>query len=191
MTTGYDEHGHAIKEVDDVATAELREVEEKLQKKFKKFILDDVDLSKEIENIYNSKYNRWVNRKYDGSHLFVNGLAKNYHLRDYQANAVQRIIEDKRCLLAHEVGTGKTLTMISAGFKLKELGIINRPLYVVPSNLVSQFGQDILKFYPTKNVLVATKEDFQSKTVKDSLLELSQVTMTELLWDKVNLVSLI
>ncbi|KWU10150.1 SNF2-related protein [Lactobacillus crispatus] len=166
MTTGYDEHGHAIKEVDDVATAELREVEEKLQKKFKKFILDDVDLSKEIENIYNSKYNRWVNRKYDGNRLFVNGLAKSYHLRDYQANAVQRIIEDKRCLLALEVGTGKTLTMISAGFKLKELGIINRPLYVVPSNLVSQFGQDILKFYPTKNVLVATKEDFQKQNRK-------------------------
>ncbi|HFR3265972.1 TPA: SNF2-related protein, partial [Streptococcus suis] len=75
-------------------------------------------------------------------------------------NAIQRIVEEKRALLAHEVGSGKTLTMLGAGFKLKELGMVHKPLYVVPSSLTAQFGQEIMKFFPTKKVYVTTKKDF-------------------------------
>ena len=63
-------------------------------------------------------------------------------------------------MLAHEVGSGKTLTMLGAGFKLKELGMVHKPLYVVPSSLSAQFGQEIMKFFPTKKVFVTTKKDF-------------------------------
>ncbi len=69
-------------------------------------------------------------------------------------------MEEKRALLAHEVGSGKTLTLLGAGFKLKELGMVHKPLYVVPSSLTAQFGQEIMKFFPTKNVYVTTKKDF-------------------------------
>ena len=69
-------------------------------------------------------------------------------------------MEEKRALLAHEVGSGKTLTMLGAGFKLKELGMVHKPLYVVPSSLTAQFGQEIMKFFPTKKVYVTTKKDF-------------------------------
>lgn len=162
----YDKNGRPIREVDDTATQSLRDKEKEMEQAFRDFVLGDVQISNELEDTYNYEYNRYVERKYDGSHLHINGLAKGYELRDYQKNAVERIIETKRALLAHEVGTGKTLTMISAGFKLKELGLISRPLFVVPTNLVAQFGQDILKFYPTKKVLIATGNDFKKENRK-------------------------
>ena len=119
-----------------------------------------------VEATFNKRFNRIVNKKYDGSHLHIEGLAQGYELRPHQLNAVQRILEDKRALLAHEVGTGKTLTMVSAGFKLKELGLINKPLYVVPSSLTAQFGQEILRFYPTKKVFVTSERDFEKSRRK-------------------------
>ena len=119
-----------------------------------------------VETTFNKRFNRIVNKKYDGSHLHIEGLAQGYELRPHQLNAVQRILEDKRALLAHEVGTGKTLTMVSAGFKLKELGLINKPLYVVPSSLTAQFGQEILRFYPTKKVFVTSERDFEKSRRK-------------------------
>jgi N12 class adenine-specific DNA methylase len=163
---GYDKKDKPIEAPDEVATAQLRTVEKTLEELFHKFVIENAEMAKLTEDTYNDLYNRYVDKKYDGSHLHINGLAKNYHLRDYQKNAVQRIIETKRALLAHEVGTGKTLTMISTGFKLKELGIIHRPLYIVPTNLTAQFGQDILKFYPTKNVLITSPEDFKKQNRK-------------------------
>lgn len=166
MITGYDKNNKPIREIDEASTAMLRDLEQKIERKFADYITNNAEWAKEVEDTYNSKNNRIVNKVYDGSRLHINGLAKGYHLRPYQKNAVQRIIEDKRALLAHEVGTGKTLTMISAGFKLKDLGLINKPMFVVPTNLVSQFSQDILKFYPTKNVLITTAEDFSTKNRK-------------------------
>lgn len=147
--------------INQVDTANLREAERVIQEKFKSFVEEDEELSKLVERTYNDKYNRRVNRQYDGSLLTFDGLANDVELRPHQKNAVQRIIEDKRALLAHEVGTGKTLTMISAAFKMKELGLINKPLFVVPSSLTAQFGQEIMRFYPTKKVFVTTEQDFQ------------------------------
>ena len=152
--------GKPIIETDEVSTATLRRFERELEQKFKDFILNNDENADLVEKAYNEKFNRIVNKQYNGSHMLINGLVKNIHLRDYQKNAVMRIVTERRALLAHEVGMGKTLTMISAAFKLKELGIAKKPLFVVPTNLTAQFGQDILRFYPTKKVLVTTKADF-------------------------------
>ena len=137
-----------------------------MQKLFLDFVKNNEDVKELVEATFNKRFNRIVNKKYDGSHLHIEGLAQGYELRPHQLNAVQRILEDKRALLAHEVGTGKTLTMVSAGFKLKELGLINKPLYVVPSSLTAQFGQEILRFYPTKKVFVTSERDFEKSRRK-------------------------
>lgn len=160
------EDGKEKKVVNEVATAELREVERKMQKLFLEFVENHEDVKELVETTFNKRFNRIVNKQYDGSHLHIEGLAQGYELRPHQLNAVQRILEDKRALLAHEVGTGKTLTMVSAGFKLKELGLINKPLYVVPSSLTAQFGQEILRFYPTKKVFVTSERDFEKSRRK-------------------------
>ena len=137
-----------------------------MQKLFLDFVENNEDVKELVEATFNKRFNRIVNKKYDGSHLHIEGLAQGYELRPHQLNAVQRILEDKRALLAHEVGTGKTLTMVSAGFKLKELGLINKPLFVVPSSLTAQFGQEILRFYPTKKVFVTSERDFEKSRRK-------------------------
>ena len=150
-----------IRKVDEVATANLRECERVLQESFKNFIHENPTVQEVIEDTYNEVFNRYVTRQYDGSLLKFDGLAKGVELRPHQKNAVQRILEERRALLAHEVGTGKTLTMISAAFKMKELGLIHKPLFVVPSSLTAQFGQEIMRFYPTKKVFVTTEQDFE------------------------------
>ena len=150
-----------IRKVDEVATANLRECERVLQESFKNFIHENPTVQEVIEDTYNEVFNRYVTRQYDGSLLEFDGLAKGVELRPHQKNAVQRILEERRALLAHEVGTGKTLTMISAAFKMKELGLIHKPLFVVPSSLTAQFGQEIMRFYPTKKVFVTTDQDFE------------------------------
>ena len=155
------EDGDKKKHVTDVEkTTVLRAKETQLQELFQDFVASYPEVQQMIEDTYNSLYNRTVSKVYDGSHLTIDGLARNISLRPHQKNAIQRIVEEKRALLAHEVGSGKTLTMLGAGFKLKELGMVHKPLYVVPSSLTAQFGQEIMKFFPTKNVYVTTKKDF-------------------------------
>lgn len=155
------EDGDKKKHVTDVEkTTVLRAKETQLQELFQDFVASYPEVQQMIEETYNSLYNRTVSKVYDGSHLTIDGLAQNISLRPHQKNAIQRIVEEKRALLAHEVGSGKTLTMLGAGFKLKELGMVHKPLYVVPSSLTTQFGQEIMKFFPTKNVYVTTKKDF-------------------------------
>lgn len=155
------EDGDKKKHVTDVEkTTVLRAKETQLQELFQDFVASYPEVQQMIEETYNSLYNRTVSKVYDSSHLTIDGLAQNISLRPHQKNAIQRIVEEKRALLAHEVGSGKTLTMLGAGFKLKELGMVHKPLYVVPSSLTAQFGQEIMKFFPTKNVYVTTKKDF-------------------------------
>ncbi|WP_270990335.1 DEAD/DEAH box helicase family protein [Streptococcus agalactiae] len=155
------EDGDKKKHVTDVEkTTVLRAKETQLQELFQDFVASYPEVQQMIEETYNSLYNRTVSKVYDGSRLTIDGLAQNISLRPHQKNAIQRIVEEKRALLAHEVGSGKTLTMLGAGFKLKELGMVHKPLYVVPSSLTAQFGQEIMKFFPTKNVYVTTKKDF-------------------------------
>lgn len=153
--------GDKKKNVTDVEkTTVLRAKETQVQELFQDFVARYPEVQQMIEDTYNSLYNRTVSKVYDGSHLTIDGLAQNISLRPHQKNAIQRIVEEKRALLAHEVGSGKTLTMLGAGFKLKELGMVHKPLYVVPSSLTAQFGQEIMKFFPTKKVYVTTKKDF-------------------------------
>nr|WP_270774593.1 SNF2-related protein [Streptococcus anginosus] len=153
--------GDKKKNVTDVEkTTVLRAKETHLQELFQGFVAKYPEVQQMIEDTYNRLYNRTVSKSYDGSRLTIDGLVQNISLRPHQKNAIQRIVEEKRALLAHEVGSGKTLTMLGAGFKLKELGMVHKPLYVVPSSLTAQFGQEIMKFFPTKKVYVTTKKDF-------------------------------
>ena len=113
-------------------TSVLRAKEQHLQELFQDFVSRYPEVQQVIEESYNRLYNRTVSREYDGSHLVIDGLAQNISLRPHQENAIQRIVEEKRALLAHEVGSGKTLTMLGAGFKLKELGMVHKPCMWCP-----------------------------------------------------------
>ncbi|TRW68969.1 N-6 DNA methylase [Lactococcus lactis] len=152
--------------VDEVATAELQAKGEQFEAAFKEWVLKNPDMQEEIVSIYNEKMNRVVPKKYDGSHLTIQGLAKQFTLRPHQKNAMMRIIQEQRAGLFHEVGSGKTLTMLAANLKLKELGVIQKPLFVIPKPLIDQFGREIYRYFPESKVLIAHSEDFSKDNRK-------------------------
>lgn len=133
---------------------------------FDTWLFSDSNRASEIVAIYNNRFNRYRPREYNGDYLIFDGLNQNFQHRPHQRNGIARIVSDGRGLLGHVVGAGKTLTMISAGMLMKAQGTIHKPMYVVPNHLINEFAQDILRFYPSKNVLITTKKDFETKNRK-------------------------
>lgn len=147
--------------VDKVATAAANERIEAITKEFQRWLWEDEERTKDLEYLYNETFNALVTPKYDGSNLTVNGLRAGWGLREHQANAVQRVISSGgNTLLAHRVGAGKTLEMAAAAMKLKELGIVKKPMFAVPKSLVAQWGKEFSTYFPTAKLLVAEQGDF-------------------------------
>ena len=101
-------------------------------------------------------------RVFNGSHLTLPGSSDLITLRPHQKNAVWRIVQSGNTLLAHVVCAGKTYTMVAAGVELKRLGLATKPMFVVPNHMLAQFSSELLTLYPTANILVAGKEDFEA-----------------------------
>lgn len=152
--------------LDEYATSIIEDKGNLLKDNFKSWVGAHPEVSEKIVDIYNEKFNRFVIKHYDGQSLTVNGLAKQFTLRPHQKNAAMRIIQDGRAGLAHEVGSGKTLTMLASCMKLQELGTINKPMFVIPKPLILQFAKEIYKYFPESKVLVARTEDFKKENRK-------------------------
>ncbi len=151
--------GHPV--VDKVATAAANEKIAQITKKFQEWLWADEERTKDLEYLYNESFNNLVTPKYDGSTLSVNGLRAGWSLRPHQADAVQRIVSSGgNTLLAHRVGAGKTLEMAAAAMKLKELGIVQKPMFAVPKSLVAQWGKEFATYFPAAKLLVAEQSDF-------------------------------
>lgn len=133
---------------------------EEIRAEFASWVWQDPIRAEELAKTYNDKFNRFVPRKYNGTHLSLPGLNKEINPRQHQLNAVWRILQNKSALIGHEVGAGKTLTFILAAMEAKRLGIATKPMVVVPNHLVGQWHEQISKAYPSANVLVANKETF-------------------------------
>ena len=160
-----DAEGRTI--VDQVATAAANEKIEKITQEFQKWLWEDAERTKDLEYLYNETYNNLVNPSYDGSTLTVNGLRAGWSLKPHQANAVQRVISSGgNTLLAHRVGAGKTMEMAAAAMKLRELGIIKKPMFAVPRSLVGQWGKEFSDYFPAAKLLVAGEDDFTAKNRK-------------------------
>lgn len=140
-----------------------RSKQEHIRHAFKNWLFQDPQRAEILLRIYNDTFNRIRPRQYDGSYLSFEGMNEQFELRQHQKNVVARIVENGRALMAHEVGAGKTASMISAGMMMKDQGLIKKPMYVVPNHLTEQFGQELLRFYPSKNVLITSKKDFEKK----------------------------
>ena len=110
---------------------------------------------------YNELFNSTRPRDYDGSHLTFPGINPEIELREHQRNAIARILYGGNSLLAHEVGAGKTFTMAAAAMEAKRLGLCRKPMFAVPNHLTEQWASEFLRLYPSANVLVATKKDFE------------------------------
>ncbi|WP_375731129.1 Eco57I restriction-modification methylase domain-containing protein, partial [Enterococcus durans] len=162
-----DEDGKKRYELNPKETMYARTKQEELQETFKSWVMNHSEILEELHAIYEERFNRIVPRTYDGSQLEFPGLNQKITLRPAQQNVVARILHEGRALMAHSVGAGKTLSMITAGMMMKEHGLIKKPLYVVPNHLVGDFGTELLRFYPAKKVLITTKKDFEKSKRKE------------------------
>lgn len=113
--------------------------------------------------IYNERFNSIHPREYDGSHIIFSGMNPEIELREHQRNAVAHILYGGNTLLAHTVGAGKTFEMVAAAMEAKRLGLCTKSLFVVPNHLTEQWAAEFLQLYPSANILVATKKDFEAK----------------------------
>lgn len=140
-----------------------REKQGEIEEVFKKWLFSDGERRTELLNIYNERFNNLVPRTYNGDSLVFDDMNLQMALRKHQKNVVARTLFSGSALMAHEVGAGKTAAMLSAGMYLKKNGIITKPLYVVPNHLTEQWGKEILTFYPSANILITTKKDFEKE----------------------------
>lgn len=154
--------------VNPVKTAAAREGQERVERMFTEWIDQNEKIRTELETLYNNIFNSDVVRQYDGSKLTINGMNPEKSLRPHQRDAVQRIVQQHgNVLLAHKVGAGKTAEMAGAAMKLRQLGIINKPMFVVPKNVAAQWGDEFLKFFPAAKILVPTAEEFSPARRKE------------------------
>jgi N12 class adenine-specific DNA methylase len=140
-----------------------QEKQEKIKDAFKEWIFKEPERRNNLVRIYNDKFNNIRLRTYDGSNLKLPGITPLIEMRPHQLNTISRIINNGNALIGHVVGAGKTYTMIAAGMELKRLGIANKNMYVVPNHLVEQWEQDFIFLYPSANILVTTKKDFEKE----------------------------
>ena len=167
--TVYDKLEDDRRVVNPVETANAREKQEAIKQEFKEWIWKDEDRRNRLVKLYNEQFNCMKEREYDGSHLTFDGMNPNIELRPHQKNAVARVLYGGNTLLAHAVGAGKTYECIASAMELKRLGIVSKPMFVVPNHLLGQWANEILKLYPTANILVATQKDFE-KTRRKKLM---------------------
>ena len=167
--TIYDKLDDERRVVNPIETANAREKQELIKQEFKEWVWKDEERRNRLTKIYNEQFNCIKEREYDGSHLTFDGMNPTIELREHQKNAVARAIYGGNTLLAHAVGAGKTYECIASAMELKRLGIVNKPMFVVPNHLLGQWANEILKLYPTANILVATQKDFE-KTRRKKLM---------------------
>lgn len=161
-----DENGKRVAELNKKETAIAQAKQEQIKLAFEEWIWKDPERGERLTKFYNERFNSIRSREYDGSHISFDGMNPEITLRKHQVNAIARILYGGNTLLAHEVGAGKTFEMVAAAMESKRLGLCNKSLFVVPNHIVEQFGQEFLQLYPSANVLVTTKKDFETANRK-------------------------
>ena len=161
-----DENGKRVAVLNKKETAIAQGKQELIKEAFANWIWKDPQRRERLCKLYNQKFNSIRPREYDGSHLNFVGMNPEIILRKHQVNAIAHIIYGGNTLLAHVVGAGKTYEMVAAAQESKRLGLCQKSLFVVPNHLTEQWASEYLQLYPSANILVATKKDFETKNRK-------------------------
>ncbi|MBL8891559.1 MAG: DEAD/DEAH box helicase family protein [Planctomycetaceae bacterium] len=145
--------------VNQEETLAAKEKQKLIKERFKQWIFNDPERTERLVRVYNDTYNNIRLRKFDGSHLEFPGMNQTITLRPHQKDAIWRGMSDGNCLLAHAVGAGKTFTMAATGMKLKQAGLVKKPMYVVPNHMLEQFSREFMQIFPNARLLIASKDD--------------------------------
>ena len=147
-------------------TTLAQQKQQAIKEAFRDWIWRDPDRRRELVQLYNERFNSTRPREYDGRHLIFPGMNPEITLREHQLNAIAHDLYGGNTLLAHEVGAGKTFEMIAAAMEGKRLGLCQKSLFAVPNHLTEQWASEFLRLYPSANILVATKKDFETRNRK-------------------------
>jgi N12 class adenine-specific DNA methylase len=148
------------------ATTLAQQKQELIKQAFKDWIWKDPERRQTLIKQYNERFNSVRTREYDGSHIVFPGISPEITLRPHQLNAIAHILYGGNTLLAHEVGAGKTFEMVGAAMEAKRLGLCNKSMFTVPNHLTEQWAGEFLRLYPSANILVATKKEFEMRNRK-------------------------
>lgn len=158
----YDEHGNKKAVFNAKETTAAQAKQEVIKQAFQDWIWKDPERRNRLVRYYNDTFNSVRPRKYDGSHITFGGISPEITLRPHQVNAIAHILYGGNTLLAHKVGAGKTFEMVAAAQESKRLGLCNKAMFVVPNHLVGQWASEYLRLYPSANILVTRKQDFET-----------------------------
>ena len=161
-----DENGNRKPVLNKKETAIAQDRQELIKQKFSEWIWRDIDRRERLCAIYNETFNAIRPREYDGSHIRFSGMNPEIVLRPHQVNAIAHVLYGGNTLLAHEVGAGKTFEMVAAAMEMKRLGLCTKSLIVVPNHITEQWAAEWLQLYPSANILVATRKDFETRNRK-------------------------
>lgn len=164
--TVYDESSGEKRILNRNETVLAQQKQQLIKDAFRDWIWEEPDRRYRLTTLYNTKFNSIRPREYDGSHIRFVGMNPEITLRPHQVNAVARVIYGGNTLLAHVVGAGKTFTMAASAMESKRLGLCQKSLFVVPNHLTEQWAAEFLQLYPSANILVATKKDFETRNRK-------------------------
>lgn len=158
----YDEHGNKKAVFNAKETTAAQAKQEAIKQAFQDWIWKDPERRNRLVRYYNDTFNSVRHREYDGSHITFGGISPEITLRPHQVNAIAHILYGGNTLLAHKVGAGKTFEMVAAAQESKRLGLCQKSMFVVPNHLVGQWASEYLRLYPSANILVTTKQDFET-----------------------------
>ncbi len=158
----YDEQGNKKAVFNAKETMAAQAKQETVKQAFKDWVWEDAERRNRLVRYYNDTFNSIRPREYDGSHITFGGISPEITLRPHQVNAIAHILYGGNTLLAHKVGAGKTFEMVAAAQESKRLGLCQKSMFVVPNHLVGQWASEYLRLYPSADILVARKQDFET-----------------------------
>ena len=160
------ENGVEKRVLNQKETTLAQQKQQTIKDAFQDWIWKDPIRRQTLVQQYNEKFNSTRPREYDGSHIRFSGMNPEITLREHQKNAIAHILYGGNTLLAHEVGAGKTFEMVAAEMESKRLGLCQKAMFVVPNHLTEQWASEFLRLYPSANILVTTKKDFETRNRK-------------------------
>ena len=164
--TVQDPDGRERRVLNSKETTLAQQKQQAIKDAFRDWIWRDPDRRQHLVQKYNEIFNSTRPREYDGSHITFSGMNPEITLREHQKNAIAHVLYGDNVLLAHEVGAGKTFEMVAAAMESKRLGLCQKSLFAVPNHLTEQWASEFLRLYPSANILVATRKDFETKNRK-------------------------
>lgn len=164
--TVYDADGTERRVLNSKETTLAQQKQQAIKDAFQEWIWRDPNRRQTLVQQYNERFNSIRPREYDGSHIRFSGMSPEITLREHQKNAIAHILYGGNTLLAHEVGAGKTFEMVAAVMESKRLGLCQKAMFVVPNHLTEQWASEFLRLYPSANILVTTKKDFETRNRK-------------------------